>query len=155
MHGTPINLGIILTWTTFVAALGAAAAFLLWGQGKERFAAPAKALYALQIAGLLGMGAWLMRLFVTHDFRYAYVASYSSRDMDFKYVFSSFWGGQEGTFLMWAIFSTLLSALLLRAKSRLVPTALFFAQWAPIFLLFILTVQSPFRLLSAVPTHTL
>ncbi len=151
MHGDPLNLGFLLTWTTFLAALGAAAAFLLWGQGKTGFARPAKILYAVQAAGLVAMGAWLMRLFITHDFRYAYVANYSSRDMDFKYVFSSFWGGQEGTLLMWAIFSTLISSLLLRAKSRLVPTALFFAQWAPIFLLFILTVQSPFRMLLAVP----
>ncbi|MEO6461860.1 MAG: cytochrome c biogenesis protein CcsA [Candidatus Eisenbacteria bacterium] len=151
MHGDPLNLGYLLTWITFVATLGAAASFLLWGQGKPGLERPAKILYAIQAAGLLAMGAWLMRLFVTHDFRYAYVANYSARDMDFKYVFSSFWGGQEGTFLMWAIFSTLLAALLLRARSRLVPTALFFAQWAPIFLLFILIVQSPFRTLAAVP----
>jgi cytochrome c-type biogenesis protein CcmF len=151
MHGDPVNFGFILTWVTFVAALGAAAAFLLWGQGKAAFARPARILFTIQIAGLVAMGAWLMRLFVTHDFRYAYVANYSSRNMDFKYVFSSFWGGQEGTFLMWAIFSTLLSALMLLARSRIIPTAMFFAQWAPIFLLFILTVQSPFRILAAVP----
>jgi cytochrome c-type biogenesis protein CcmF len=151
MHGDPINLGFVLTWVTFVATLGAAAAFLLWGQGKAAFARPAKLLYALQAVGLLAMGGWLMALFIGHDFRYAYVANYSSRAMDFKYVFSSFWGGQEGTLLMWAIFSTLLSALMLLTRNRIVPTAMFFAQWAPIFLLFILTVQSPFRLLAAVP----
>ncbi len=151
MHGDPINLGIVLTWTTFLATLGSAAAFLLWGQGRAGFARPAKVLYAAQCAGLLAMFAWLMHLFIAHDFRYAYVANYSSRDMDFKYVFSSFWGGQEGTILMWATFSTLLAALMLRARSHIVPTAMFFAQWAPIFLLFILTVQSPFRLLAAVP----
>ena len=148
MHGEPINFGFLLTWATFAAALLAAAAFLLEGRGDARFARPARILYAAQALGLLAMGAWLMRLFVTHDFRYAYVASYSARNMDFKYVFSSFWGGQEGTFLMWAIFSTLLSSLLLRSRNRIVPTALFFAQWAPIFLLLILTVQSPFRLLA-------
>ena len=148
MHGDPINLGVVLTWVTFACTLLAAAAFLMEGRGDARFARPARLLFALQGLGLLAMGAWLMRLFVTHDFRYGYVASYSARNMDFKYVFSSFWGGQEGTFLMWAIFSTLLSAMMLRAKSRIVPTAMFFAQWAPIFLLFILTVQSPFRLLA-------
>jgi cytochrome c-type biogenesis protein CcmF len=151
MHGDPVNLGYVLTWITFVAALGSAAAFLLWGRGRTEFALPAKILYAVQALGLVALGAWLMRLFVTHDFRYGYVANYSSRNMDFRYVFSSFWGGQEGTFLMWAIFSTLLAALMLRAKSRIVPTAMFFAQWAPIFLLFILTVQSPFRMLAAAP----
>ncbi len=148
MHGDPVNLGFLLTWATFLCTLLASAAFMLEGRGDARFARPARLLFALQAAGLLAMGAWLMRLFLTHDFRYAYVANYSARNMDFKYVFASFWGGQEGTILMWAIFSTALAALMLKARSRIVPTAMFFAQWAPIFLLFILTVQSPFRLLA-------
>ncbi len=148
MHGEPINFGIVLTWVTFLATLGAAACFLLWGQGRTRFETPARVLFAGQVIGLATLSAWLLQLFRTHDFRYAYVANYSSRSMEAKYVFAAFWGGQEGTFLLWALFSTLLSILLLRAKNRLVPTAMFFASWAPIFLLFILTVQSPFRLLA-------
>ena len=151
MHGDPVNFGIVLTWVTFVATLGAAASFLLWGQGRVAFARPARLLYAVQTVGLLGMAAWLLNLFAAHDFRYAYVANYSSRSMEAKYVFAAFWGGQEGTFLLWATFSTLIAALLLRSRNRLVPTAMFFAQWAPVFLLFILTVQSPFRMLAAVP----
>ncbi len=149
MHGDPINFGVVLTWVTFLATLGAAACFLLWGKGSVRFAVPARVLFTAQTIGLVTLSGWLLYLFRMHDFRYAYVANYSSRSMEAKYVFAAFWGGQEGTFLLWALFSTLLSALLLRARNRLVPTAMFFASWAPIFLLFILTVQSPFRLLAA------
>src|SRR5262249_1788252 len=44
--------------------------------------------------------------------------------------------------------STLVASLLFRLRTRIAPTAIFFANWAPIFLLFILTVSSPFRLLA-------
>lgn len=151
MHGDPVNFGIVGTWVTFLATLSAAACFLLWGQGREAFARPAKALYGVQVAGLVTLAGWLLYLFSTHQYQYAYVANYSSRSMPAKYVFAAFWGGQEGTFLLWALFSTMFGLLLLRAKNRLVPTAMFFANWAPIFLLFILTVQSPFRLLQVAP----
>jgi cytochrome c-type biogenesis protein CcmF len=144
-----VNLGIVGTWVAFLSALGAAGAFLLWGQGNAKAARVAKTLYAVQAVTLVALAAWLVRLFMTHRFEYAYVANYSSRAMDMHYVLAAFWGGQEGTFLLWALWSTALAALLLRVKSRLVPTAMFFANWAPIFLLFILTVQSPFRMLGA------
>ncbi|MEP7028647.1 MAG: cytochrome c biogenesis protein CcsA [Candidatus Eisenbacteria bacterium] len=147
MHGVPLNFGIALTWVTLVCALGASACALLWGQGKTRLAQPTRVLYGLQVAGLLTLAAWLVHLFLSHDFRYAYIANYSSRAMETRYVFAAFWGGQEGTFLLWALWSTLLSALLFRVRSRIAPTAVFFANWAPVFLLLILTAQSPFRLL--------
>jgi cytochrome c-type biogenesis protein CcmF len=148
MHGTPLNFGIALTWTTLVVALAASACALLWGQGRAAFARPTRVLYLLQALGLATLAGWLVHLFLAHDFRYAYVTNYSARAMEKRYVFASFWGGQEGTFLLWALWSTLLAALLFRLKNRLAPTAVFFANWAPIFLLLILTVQSPFRLLA-------
>jgi len=148
VHGTPINFGIALTWTTLVVALSASACALLWGQGRSAFARPARVLYLLQALGLATLAYWLAHLFLTHDFRYAYVANYSSRAMEKRYVFASFWGGQEGTFLLWALWSTLLASLLFRVRNRLAPTAIFFANWSPIFLLLILTAASPFRLLA-------
>ncbi len=146
-----LNVGLAATWATLVVALLVSASALLWGQGRSAFERPTRVLYALQVAGLAFMALWLARLFLTHDFRYAYVANYSSRAMERRYVFASFWGGQEGTFLLWATWSTLVAAFLFRLRTRIAPTAIFFANWAPIFLLFILTVSSPFRMLAQVP----
>jgi cytochrome c-type biogenesis protein CcmF len=36
------------------------------------------------------------------DFRLAYVASHSNRDMPLAYKFASWWGGQAGSLLLWA-----------------------------------------------------
>src|SRR5260370_16103194 len=36
------------------------------------------------------------------DFRYSYVAQYSNRAMPLAYKFSAWWGGQEGSLLLWS-----------------------------------------------------
>ncbi|HYE57210.1 MAG TPA: cytochrome C assembly protein, partial [Rhodothermales bacterium] len=59
----------------------------------------------------LGVGlasALLMGLLVTHQFQYAYVYQYSSRDLPLGYLVSTFWAGQEGSFLLWIFYTALL-----------------------------------------------
>jgi cytochrome c-type biogenesis protein CcmF len=52
--------------------------------------------------GLLTFAAaFLVYLLLTDDFRYAYVASHSSRTMPTIYKFTAWWGGQEGSLLLW------------------------------------------------------
>src|SRR3989337_2703940 len=45
--------------------------------------------------------AFLFYAFLTHDFRLSYVYGYSSNDLPLFYLLSSFWAGQEGSFLLW------------------------------------------------------
>ena len=40
--------------------------------------------------------------FATHDFRIRYVARYSDRSMSDLYLFTSLWGGQDGSLLWWS-----------------------------------------------------
>ena len=86
MDGNPVNFGIATTWATLVVALATSACALLWGQGKPQFERPARALYALQALGIAVLAGWLAHLFLTHDFRYAYVANYSSRAMEKLFI---------------------------------------------------------------------
>ena len=67
-------------------------------------------------AGLVVTAAYLWYLILTHQYEYDYVFRYVSNDMQFRYVISAVWGGQEGTFLLWALFGGLLSVFL-RFKS--------------------------------------
>ena len=41
-----------------------------------------------------------------HDFRFTYVADHSSRRLPGLYTFSAFWGGQEGSLLLWLLILT-------------------------------------------------
>jgi len=105
----------------------------------------------LSAAGLAATLAYLWHLILGHQFQYAYIFRYSSREMPLRYVITSLWGGQEGTFLLWAAFAGLL-AVFLRFKSRHYESAVeFFYMGITFFLLLMLTKASPFKLLDTVP----
>lgn len=94
--------------------------------------------------------------FVRHDFRLAYVAARSSRDMPIQYVISAFYGGQEGSLLYWAAVASGLGALALylhrRSDRALLPYMTMTLLAIVTFFLLVLTiVASPFRLLPVTP----
>lgn len=49
--------------------------------------------------------AALLYIIMTHQFQYYYVWNYTSLDLETKYLFSAFYGGQEGSFMLWTLFS--------------------------------------------------
>jgi cytochrome c-type biogenesis protein CcmF len=98
----------------------------------------------------------LVSAFLTQDFRLAYVAGRSSRDMPTHYVLAAFYGGQEGSLLYWVMIVGILGSLALyvyrRSDRALMPyvTATILSVMA--LLLVILTfVASPFELLPVTP----
>jgi cytochrome c-type biogenesis protein CcmF len=87
---------------------------------------------------------FLWWILFSHQFQYQYVHDYSSRDMPGKYVYAAFWGGQEGTFLLWALLTTTLGLLLMRLKSPLTQASMFFLNLPVIMLTFVGVVRGPF-----------
>src|SRR5213596_2730111 len=53
----------------------------------------------------------LLAALLRHDFSFAYVAEHTSRRLPTPYTISAFWGGQEGSLLLWLLILTGLSAL--------------------------------------------
>jgi cytochrome c-type biogenesis protein CcmF len=71
------------------------------GRGRPRLLQSARlGAYATTALVLLGV-LLLAYAFVTHDFRIRYVARYSDRSMTTTYLFTSLWGGQDGSLLWW------------------------------------------------------
>ena len=100
----------------------------------------------------------LVVAFVTHDFRLAYVAGRSSREMPLHYVLAAFYGGQEGSLLYWALVAGVLSSLALylhrRRDAALVPyIAATFLSTQTFFLIMLTIVSSPFTLLPVAPAN--
>lgn len=54
---------------------------------------------------LLLSSAALIYLIMTHQFQYYYVWNYTSLDLETQYLFSAFYGGQEGSFMLWILCS--------------------------------------------------
>lgn len=102
------------------AAIFAAASFVLavgWARGRRDWERWFRLSYGA-LAVSLGVAVILLfRAILGHDFRYDYVIGYSSRDLPPVYIISAFWGGQEGTYLLWAFFAVLLGFFLSRKKS--------------------------------------
>ncbi len=65
-------------------------------------------------AGLIVAGSLLLYLLVTHQFQYAYVYQYSSRDLPLDYLLSTFWAGQEGSFFLWMLLTAYVGLALMR-----------------------------------------
>src|SRR5215204_2535865 len=54
-----------------------------------------------------------------HDFSFAYVAAHTSRDLPWQYTLSAFWGGQEGSLLLWLLVLTAYGAVAVAVNRRL------------------------------------
>ncbi|MDL1950869.1 hypothetical protein FBQ97_13800, partial [Acidobacteria bacterium ACD] len=117
----------------------------------EETVAFARRLYAAFAVGVGLASLLLMRLLLSHDFRASYVASYSGRDLPFFYLFSTFWAGQEGSFLLWLLFGALIGFFVYKTARE---------QEAPVMVVYVLSFlgivailakQPPFRFLAEVP----
>jgi cytochrome c-type biogenesis protein CcmF len=56
---------------------------------------------------------------VRHDFSFAYVAAHTNRTLSTAYALSAFWGGQEGSLLLWLLVLTGYGALAVALNRRL------------------------------------
>ncbi len=98
----------------------------------------------------------LLAALVRHDFSFTYVADSTSRDLPLAYTVSAFWGGQEGSLLLWLLVLTGCSAaavLTCRRTARdLVPWVVPVLGTVSVFFAFLLVaVASPFETQSAPP----
>jgi cytochrome c-type biogenesis protein CcmF len=91
-----------------VIALGLALYATLAGgyaahRGRRRLAeSAANALLALFASTAVASGVLLAAL-IARDFSNVYVADHISRDLPLQYAISAFWGGQEGSLLLWLL----------------------------------------------------
>src|SRR6266446_10462521 len=56
---------------------------------------------------------------VRHDFSFAYVAAHTNRTLSTPYALSAFWGGQEGSLLLWLLVLTGYGAFAVAVNRRL------------------------------------
>lgn len=110
-HLFPGTIGQIFVWISFIASFFAAALYLLshFRTGDEkRWQNFARSFYFLHALTLVAVGIILYYLIFNHFFEYSYVWQYSSKTLPVKYIISCFWAGQEGSFLVWALWQALI-----------------------------------------------
>jgi len=139
-----MNPGQALTWIGFFAALVAAIAFLAASGGREGALPWARGAFVLLWVALALSTFTLWRILFNHDFNYQYAAQYSSSSMPSHYVFAAFWGGQEGTFVLWALMTATLGLVMMRVRHALTTPAMFFVTLPLVMLMLVTVMRGPF-----------
>lgn len=113
-HLLPGQLGRFFVSLAFSAALIAAIAYLLFERKKTAgYHKLARAAFLSHVVAVLGIVGTLFYMMLNHYFEYDYVWKHSSLDLPLRYIFSAFWEGQEGSFILWLFWHAILGVILL------------------------------------------
>jgi cytochrome c-type biogenesis protein CcmF len=88
----------------------AAGGFAAWKR-RRRLAESAENAILASFGAALVASAVLMAALLQHDFSFVYVYEHSSIELPRAYTISAFWGGQEGSLLLWLLILTGFSAV--------------------------------------------
>jgi cytochrome c-type biogenesis protein CcmF len=79
-----------------------AGSFAAW-KGRRRLAESAQNALLASFAATLVAAVILLAALARHDFSFRYVAEHTSRELPLGYTLTAFWGGQEGSLLLWLL----------------------------------------------------
>lgn len=78
----------------------------------------ARIFYHLTSIFVIVASTFLWYYILTHQYQYKYVFSYSNNSLSKGLLFSSFWGGQEGSFMLWILFTVIIGVILQSYSSK-------------------------------------
>ncbi|MFT4153005.1 cytochrome c biogenesis protein CcsA [Parafilimonas sp.] len=131
------ELGHFLAVLSFVASLIATIAY--WKASRNKLLDEQRGwikfgrlAFAIETISVLGIFLLMYLIIANHYHEYYYSWNHSSRSLEKKYLFASFWEGQEGSFMLWNTWHCLLGWILIwRSKKWEAPvmTVVSFAQF--------------------------
>jgi cytochrome c-type biogenesis protein CcmF len=137
--------GALLLWGALILGLASTVAYGLAVRAPEPWLRRARQTYVLMTVAVVLASGLLMYLFVSHDYRFAYVWAYSDNALPMHFVVSSFWAGQEGSFLLWVLCGALFGLPLYALSRGYESRTMLFYNTTLLALLILLIKQSPFR----------
>jgi cytochrome c-type biogenesis protein CcmF len=139
--------GVAAIWAALFFGLASLATYFRVERGRSDLLPLARSAYAAFATSVVSASVVLMMLLLQHRFDVSYVNSYSSLDLPLHFLISTFWAGQEGSFLLWCFWGALIGLFVWRSAKE---------QEAPVMIVYIATFlgiiailckQSPFKLL--------
>jgi len=86
--------------------------------GKKLWKTLSQTLYVTHFLAVIGAGVVLFILLFGLHYEFAYVWQHTAGYLETKYIISSFWAGQEGSFLLWVFFEGLLGLIAMRSSGK-------------------------------------
>ena len=136
-----------IVWMAFLASVVATYAYFQTAAKKKHLTILARRSFLAMAAAVLAASVLLMLYIFRHQFEYAYVWSYSSVDLPTHLLVTTFWAGQEGSFMFWTLCSTVIGFALLNYSRNMKIESETMAVYSLLqsFLLLLLLVKSPFK----------
>ncbi len=144
-------LGNLLLYLAFASCVIALGGYFLRVIGRPEYLSLGRRAYITFVGLTVALSALLLYEILTHNFQIEYVSDYSSTDLPFFLLVSTFWAGQAGTFLLWVLFTALLGLFIYKRKDPQAQIAMFYYMLGAIFLFVLLAVRSPFSMLPFSP----
>lgn len=120
MHYFIGNLGHLFVIASLVSAIVCAFAYWknLYGNDlvKTGWLANARASFYLHAFFVLGIVVSLFIIISKHYFEYHYAYSHSDLRLPSYYLLSTFWNGQEGSFLLWMFWQAVIGIIMIRTQ---------------------------------------
>jgi cytochrome c-type biogenesis protein CcmF len=144
------ELGRVALLVTFALSIYALTAGVTAARlGRRRLALSARNALVAAFGSTLVAAVVLLAALLRHDFSFVYVAHTTSRALPTAYTISAFWGGQEGSLLLWLLVLTGFGALAVRlnrlwAADLIVWVVPVVAGVAVFFSFLVVVVASPF-----------
>lgn len=137
---------IIIDILFILSIIGSISYFVANKRGKEYYLKIGRYSYYTIFFGIIFVSAYFLNLIFSHNFQYTYIWSYSSKQLPTHLLISTFYAGQEGSFLLWTLFVSLVGFILLPYSKRnnYEPLSMGFYTLILSFLFLILIVKSPF-----------
>jgi cytochrome c-type biogenesis protein CcmF len=115
------DLGHFFVILSFIAALVAFFSYLRNVTSsslemKEQWRINGRIAFYIHVASVIGIAVALFVIISNHYFEYHYAYNYSDRKLPTHYLISTFWNGQEGSFLLWLFWQAVLGVILIHTN---------------------------------------
>ena len=98
----------------------------------------ARAAFFTQVVSVLTIFGIIFFICSNHYFEYLYAYKHASKELESKYLLACIWEGQEGSFLLWVIWHSILGTILILRGKKWESQVMTVISFAQIFLMLML-----------------
>ncbi|MEL6557243.1 MAG: cytochrome c biogenesis protein CcsA [Bacteroidota bacterium] len=119
MHYLPRDLGHLTVIISFITSLMAFGIYLhATNKKSESWQKTANLFYYIHTLSVFAIVGTLFYIISNHYFEYHYAWSHTSKLLPVYYQISSFWEGQEGSFLLWIVWNAILGLVIIKTNKK-------------------------------------
>lgn len=111
-------LGSIVLSLALVSSIIAMVMYFLTFRGYQNTINIGRIAYHIMAMLVIAASAILLFSILTHDYSYKYIYSYSSNELPKGILAATFWAGQEGSFMLWVLLTSIVGIVLQSYSSK-------------------------------------